>query len=126
MFYTTEWPKFNAEFKRTLVIYPIKKAFINSTLSFKTSVINVGESVFIYSDEIHVAYGFTINNGIVLVRNANFFLAHKKEINWNYLINNKVKPEIHLSNSYLTIYTYGEDALLVVRKKLIYPLVLPA
>jgi hypothetical protein len=125
-FYTSDWPVFYSEYKHTFIIYPLKNAFTNGKITFRATTLNIGEMLFIYSDEIHIAYGFVLNNGLNLCKNRYYFQASQKKLDLDFLKSNRTKPYVVLSNKIMTVYTYGEDILLAAKKVLLYPLVTPA
>ncbi len=122
-FYTDMWPFFNHDSPILYAIYPLKRAFNDARFLSEVHQGNRGRIHFLYSEMIHVGYVFEIPKTDLIFKTPHFFSSASKAVNWDFISESDITT--FMSNSYICVYFYGEDAVLSAKKELLNEVFLP-
>jgi hypothetical protein len=119
---SVNWPFLNSEVKKPFVVYTCRPGLQGVDFHIDRSQhLGLGYLHFLNSSTIHVGYVFELDYTLETDYNTNYFLTRKSSVSFD----NKVNPEVPLTNQHMTVYTYAEELVLAVRKKFVYPIFKP-
>ncbi len=119
---SVNWPMFHEKVKKPFIIYVTRPGLTGLDFHIdRSEPLAMGFLHFLNSSNLHVGYVFEIDFAPMIEYNPHYLMVAKKLINWKQ----KITPEIPLTNQHITVYCYGEEMLLAIRKEFVFEIVKP-
>jgi hypothetical protein len=120
---TSYWPILSQSIKKPFVVYVCRPGLDKVEFHIDSSQdLALGRLHFLFAATLHVGYIFEIDYADHVEYNRHYIMATKKKVDWN----RNIKPEVALTNQYLTVYSYGEEFVMAATKQLLLPINKPA